>query len=114
MMTIEDAQRLNQQNFGLAMRAFGAWGDGWQSIANEFSTYVKRTFEDGTATFEQLVGSRTLDEAVRIQADYARRTYEGYMTQAGRFTTIVTDMSRQNLAEGQSQLLLGSRVLILP
>ena len=50
----EDMQKLGQTNVDSAMKIFGEWNKNWQAIAAEMSDYTKRSFEESTATFEQL------------------------------------------------------------
>jgi hypothetical protein len=35
--------------------------------------YSKAVFDDATRTWEQLIGVRSLEQAVQIQSDYAKR-----------------------------------------
>ena len=50
---IEDFQKLSQTNLDSAMKAFGEWNKGVQNITAEMTDYTKRSFEEGTPTFEK-------------------------------------------------------------
>ena len=52
---------------------FGEWSKGWQAIAVEMTDYTKRSFEEGTATFEKLLSAKSMEQAMEIQSGYARR-----------------------------------------
>jgi hypothetical protein len=91
----EDFQRLNQTNMDAAMKLYGEWAKGWQAIAAEMSDYTKRSFEDGTATFEKLVSSRTMEQALEIQSSYAKRSYDEYMHQMTRIGTMYADLAKE-------------------
>src|SRR5262245_23677220 len=69
----EDMQKLGQTNVDSAMRMFGEWNKNWQAIAAEMSDYTKRSFEEGTATLERLMASKSVEQAVEIQTSYAKR-----------------------------------------
>ena len=73
---LEDMQKISQTNMDTAMKAFGDWNKGWQAIAAEVSDYTKRSFEDGTATFEKLLGAKSMEQAFEIQTNYAKRAYD--------------------------------------
>jgi hypothetical protein len=90
----EDIQRFNQQGLDNAIRSWGEWSKGWQAIAAEVNDYTKRSFEDGTATFEKLVGARSFEQAVEIQTDYAKRCYDEYMARMSRISNLYADLAR--------------------
>lgn len=92
---IEDVQRANQQGMETAIKVWGDWSKGWQSIAAEWSDYTKRSFEDGTQAWERMAAARSLDQVVEIQTQFARRAYDDYMTQMSRIASLCTDMARE-------------------
>jgi hypothetical protein len=77
----EEFQRLGQQNVDTAIKLFGEWSKGWQTIATDMTDFTKRSFEDGAATFEKLFSARSAEQAVEIHSSFTRRTYDGYMHQ---------------------------------
>lgn len=91
----EDMQKMSQTNMDAAMKMYGEWAKGWQAIAAEMSDYSKRSFEDGTATFEKLISSKTVDQALEIQTSFARRSYDEYMQQLTRLGTMYADLAKE-------------------
>jgi tRNA splicing ligase len=81
MKNFEDMQKLGQTNVDSAMRMFGEWNKNWQAIGAEIGDYSKRSFEEGSATLEKLLASKSVEQAVEIQTSYAKRAYEEYMQQ---------------------------------
>ena len=43
--------------------------------------YFKSAFDDAIRTWEQLIGVRSLEQAVQIKSDYAKRVYENHMAE---------------------------------
>jgi hypothetical protein len=80
----DDVQKFGQTNVDSAMKAWGEWNRNWQAIAAEMGEYSKRSLEDGTATFQKLIGAKTLDQAFEIQSNYARRAYEQYFQEMNK------------------------------
>jgi hypothetical protein len=80
----EDFQKFGQYNVDAAMKMFGEWSKGWQTIASEMTDYTKRSFEEGTATFEKLLSAKSVEQAMEIQSGYARRAYDGYLHQMSK------------------------------
>jgi hypothetical protein len=91
----EDLQKLGQQNMDLTMKSVGEWTKGWQTIAAEMTDYSKRSFEDSTQTFEKLSSARSIEQAVEIQSDFARRACEDYMAQMSKIGNLYAEMARE-------------------
>jgi len=98
MKNFEDLQKLGQANMDSSMKLFGEMSKNWQAIAAEMSDYTKRSFEDGTATFEKLMGAKSLEQAMDIQTKFVKRSYDEYMHQmakiGGMYAEIAKDMYR--------------------
>jgi hypothetical protein len=91
----EDVQKLSQVNMDTAVTMFGEWTKGWQSVASEMTEYTKRSFEDGTQTFERLLGSKSIEQAFEIQSAYAKRAYEDYVQQVTKFGGLYQGMAKE-------------------
>ena len=91
----DDIQKLSQTNLDVALRLFGEWNKGWQAIAAEMSAYTKRSFEEGTATFEKLIGAKSVEQAVEIQANYAKRAYDEYMHQVSKIGGMYASLAKE-------------------
>ncbi len=91
----EDMQKLGQSNVDSAMRLFDEWNRNWQAIAAEIGDYTKRSFEEGSATFEKLLGSKSIGQAMEIQTSYAKRAYNDYMQRATKIGGIYADMTKK-------------------
>jgi hypothetical protein len=90
----QDFQKFGQVNVDSAMKAMGDWNKGWQAIAAEMSDYSKRTFEDGTATFEKLLGAKSLEQAFEIQSGFAKRAYDDYVQQLTKIGSMYTSLAK--------------------
>ncbi|HEX6610864.1 MAG TPA: phasin family protein [Hyphomicrobiaceae bacterium] len=95
MKPFEDFQKLGQTNVDAAMRAFGEWNKGWQAIAAEMTDYTKRSFEDGSATFEKLVSSRSIEQVMEIQTSFAKRAYDEYMHQLTKIGGMYAELAKE-------------------
>ncbi len=106
--TIDDFQKLNQTNIDGALKMWGDWGKGWQAIAAEMSDYSKRSFEEGTATVEKMMTARSVEQAIEIQSGYAKRSYDEYVRQMTRLSTMYVDLAKE-AAKPVERLLQGQR-----
>jgi hypothetical protein len=92
---VDELQKLSKDNVDLAVKSFGALSKGVQGIAAEYADYSKKSFEQGTAAFEKLVGAKSLDKAIEIQSDYMKTAYEGFVAQATKIGELYTDLAKE-------------------
>ncbi|MCB1534472.1 MAG: phasin family protein [Rhodoblastus sp.] len=78
----EAFQKFGKEQFEAASAAMGEVAKGLQAIATEATDYSKKSFADSSALVEKLVGVKKLDEAITLQTDYAKTSYEGFVAQA--------------------------------
>lgn len=95
MKSFEDIQKLGQSNTDAAMRMMGEWSKGWQTLATEMTDYSKRSFEEGTATFEKLLGAKTMEQAVEIQTNFAKKAYDDYMQQMSKIGSLYSELAKE-------------------
>jgi len=91
----EDIQKLNKENMEAAMKSFGALSKVTQAIATEVADYSKKSFEDGAKVMEKLLGAKSLDKAIEIQADYAKTTYEDFVAEATKIGELYVDLAKE-------------------
>jgi len=82
--SFQDFQKVGKVEVDGYLRMMGEWNKSWQAIATEMTDYSKRSFEDGTATFQKLASARDMQQVMEIQTTYAKRAYEDYMQQLSK------------------------------
>lgn len=95
MKPFDDIQKMSQGNYDVAMKLFGEWNKSWQAIAAEMTDYSKRSFEDGTQTFEKLVSAKSVEQAFEIQSSYAKRAYDDYMHQVSKLGGMYAELAKE-------------------
>jgi hypothetical protein len=95
LKSFDDVQKLNQANMDSAMKMFGEWSKGWQTIAAEMGDYAKRSFEDGTQTFEKLIAAKSPEQAFEIQSGYAKRAAEDYFREMSKLGALYSDLAKE-------------------
>src|ERR1700747_790407 len=96
----DDMQKYGKGNMDATMKAWGQLTRGVQAIAAETADYSKKSYEEGTAAFEKLLGAKSLDKAFEIQTAYAKTAYEGFVAQATKMGELYVDLAK----EGYKQL----------
>jgi hypothetical protein len=95
LTNFDDFQKLGKDNMDVAMKQFGTVSKGWQAIATEFADYSKKSFEEGSAAFEKLLGAKSLDKAIEIQSAYAKSSYESFVAEATRMSELYTEFAKE-------------------
>jgi hypothetical protein len=92
---VQDIQKLSQVNVEGTMKAVTEWQKSMQAIATEMASYSKRSMEDGTQTFEKLMAVKTIDQAVEIQTNFAKRAYDEYMQQMSKIGGMYSEFAKE-------------------
>jgi phasin family protein len=97
----DEANRMGQQyqervqsGFEAASRSFTEANKGFQALAAEMMQYSKAAFDDATRTWEQLIGVRSLEQAMQIQSDYAKRVYDNHMAEMKKLGEMTVGIMR--------------------
>jgi hypothetical protein len=93
--SLEDMQKFSKDNVETATKSMAALTKGAQALATEAVDYSKKAYETSTATFEKLVGVKTLDKAIEIQTDYARSAYESFVAQSTKVGELITNLTKE-------------------
>ena len=91
----ETFQKIGKDNVDVALKSFGAVSKNMQAIAVEVADYSKKSFEQGTAAFEKLVGAKSLDKAIEVQTDYLKHSYEGFVAEATKLGELYADLAKE-------------------
>lgn len=95
LKNFEDFQKLGKDNMDTCLKQFGMYSKGWQAIATEFADYSKKSFEEGSAALEKLLGAKTLEKAIEVQSDYAKSAYESFVAEATKMGELYTDLAKE-------------------
>jgi hypothetical protein len=96
LKNLDDVQKLGKDNMDVAMKSFGAVSKGFQAIAAEVADYSKKSFEQGTATLEKLMGAKSVDKAMEVQSDYIKTAYEGFVAEATKIGELYADIAKES------------------
>ena len=94
MQQFDQIQKFGQENVDAAMKAFGTVSKGAQAIAVETADYAKKSFEQSTASFEKLLGAKSLDKAIEVQTDFLKSAYEGFVAQSTKMGELYAGLAK--------------------
>jgi hypothetical protein len=96
LKNFDDVQKYGKDNMDATMKAWGHVSKGVQAIAAEAADYSKKSFEEGSAALEKLLGAKSLDKAMEIQTAYAKTAYEGFVAQATKIGELSPTSPEEN------------------
>ncbi len=91
----DDFQKFGKEQLEVVTTSSSSLAKGWQTIAAESSEYSKKSFENGSAFLEKLLGAKSLENAIQIQSEYAKTFFEdlvGYVTKTGE---LYSDLAKE-------------------
>ena len=90
----EEFQRASKDGFDASVRSLGEVRKGFQAIAATVVDYSKKSFEDGTRAFEQLMGAKSFEQVWEIQSQYAKKAFDAYVAQTSKLSEMYVDLAR--------------------
>ncbi len=90
----EEFQKVGKDGFDAAVRSFGEVNKGFQAIAAEFTDFSKKSFEDSTRAFEQLIGAKSVEQAVEIQSQFAKKAYDTYVAEVSKIGEMYVGLAK--------------------
>jgi hypothetical protein len=91
---IEEFQKVSKDGIDAAVRSLGEVNKGFQAIAAEVTVYSKSVFEDSTRAFEQLVGAKSVEQAIEIQSQYAKRANDAHVAELSKLSEMYVGLAR--------------------
>ena len=93
--TAEQFQKAGKDNYDAMVRSYGELNKGFQTIAANWAEFSRRSLEDATHTWEQLLSAKSLDQALEIQTNYAKRAYDNWMAEASNVGKMYSSAARE-------------------
>jgi hypothetical protein len=85
---------MSKEGFDAALRSYGELNKGFQAITAKVTDYSKKAFEDATRAFEQLAGSKSIEQAIEIQSQYAKKAYDTWVAEASKIGEMYAAVAR--------------------
>lgn len=94
----EAVQKFGKNSFDATVKALDVASSGTKAIAVETATYAKTSLEQSAATFQKLLGVKSLDQAIEIQTDYVKSAYDSFVAQSTKTGELYTKLAQDSLA----------------
>ncbi len=90
----DNIQNLGKHQIEAFTASSAALTKGWQGIAAEATDYSKKSFEKSRALAEKLVAVKKLDDAIALQTDFAKTSYDDFVAGATKLGELYTAMAK--------------------
>jgi len=100
----DDFQKFSKEQLEVASTAAASLAKGLQTIAAETTDYSKKSLETNSAYVEKLLGSKSLDDAIQTQSEYAKSAYEGFVAQATKIGELYTLLAKDAFKPVESMI----------
>jgi hypothetical protein len=88
-------QQDGKEQLDAAVASTSTLSSSFQAIANAYSDYTKKSFEDTKSFVEKLASVRSPDKAIEIQIDYAKTVCETFVAESKKIGGLYSDLARQ-------------------
>ena len=104
LQSFENASKFNKEFIDTGLKSFASVSKSAQAIAVEATDYTKKSFEAGAAALEKVLSAGSVEKALEIQADYAKRSYEGFVAEATKLGELYADLAKEAYLPFESAL----------
>ena len=87
-LSYPDFVEFGRETIETAISANAALSVGLEAISQEVAQYARTAFESVGETARGLLGARTLDDVVRLQTDFAKRSFAGLAERSVTFSEL--------------------------
>lgn len=91
---MEKAGLAGKEIVDTGLESLAAFSTGMQAIASEAADYTRRSMESGTEVFGKVIGAKSPEKAIEVQASFAREAYEGFVAEATRMNELYAELAR--------------------
>jgi hypothetical protein len=91
----EEIQKYGKEQLDAAAATTSSFAKTLQTIATETADYSKKSFENGSAFLEKLLGAKSYDSAIQIQSEYWKTSYAGFIAQATRMSELYSNLAKE-------------------
>jgi len=97
----DEFQKFGKDHIDATATAAASLAKGLQTIAAEATDFSKKSMESNSAYVEKLLGASSLDSAIKIQSEYAKASYEGFVSQMNKISELYSNLAKELLSRSK-------------
>jgi len=91
----EDFMGFSKDTAEAYLRAANVAGKGFETLHSEIFAFTKQSVDDSLAATRAVLGSKSVQEAIEHQTDFARSAFDTYVGEVNRLNEIVLSTTKQ-------------------
>ena len=95
MNNVEQFQKHAQEQNEAAMASASTFAANAKTITTAHAEYTKNAFQDGLEFISKLTSLKSPDEAMKLQADYAKSAFETFVAESKKIAELYADFAKQ-------------------
>jgi phasin family protein len=95
MSNVEQFQKNVQEQNEATMASASTFAANAKTITTAHAEYTKKAFQEFSEFISKLTSLKSPDEAMKLQADYAKTAYETFFAESKRISELYTDFAKQ-------------------
>jgi len=68
----------------------------FQTIANAYGDFTRKSLEQTRSFVEKLSGTRSLDKAMEVQSEFAKQAYATFVAESQKICKLHSELARQS------------------
>jgi phasin family protein len=84
-----------KENVDAVMAASNACTKGVEAINAEMMAFAKQAMEDNMTAAKAVMGAKTLQEMIELQTQFAKASFDGFMTQSTKVGELATKVAQE-------------------
>jgi hypothetical protein len=88
-------QKFGKEQLKAVTTSSSSLAKGWQTIAAESSEYSKKSFENGSAFLNKLLGAKSFESGLQIQSEYAKTFFNGLFEYVKKTGEIYSNLAKE-------------------
>lgn len=100
----DNLQKFGRDSADLIVESIGVYSKGAQEIAVEVSDYSKKSFEDGTTAVEKVLGAKSIENALKVQNEYAKSSFEDFVAKFTQIGDMVANLNKDAIKPFEQSL----------
>ena len=101
MNNVEKLQKHAEEQNEAAMASANTLAASVKTIATAHAEYTKKAFQDGSEFISKLTSLKSPDEAMKLQADYAKSAYETFVAESKKFPNSTLNSPNRRLSRSR-------------
>jgi phasin family protein len=110
----EDISKFSKENFDAYVAASTAMAKGFETLGKTWMAFTQESLESGAAVAKALLGAKTLREAVDLQTDFAKTSFDKLVGESTKLSEMSVKVANEAFEPINARLNVAVEKLLKP